>query len=141
MRRLMILPAVFLAAALVAADEPKLTSRLTVNELMVSMITPATNTLWGVENPQSDAEWQPLEDAAIVVIAAGTLIASGGSGPQDAEWAASADWQAFVATMNAAADDALEAVRERDLEALVTATEVMYPPCEECHQQFHPGMQ
>ncbi len=140
MRQLTMLLAAFLIAALVVADEPKVENPLTVDELMVSVITPATNTLWGVEDPQSDAEWQPLEDAAIAVIAAGTLVAEGGAGPRDAEWARSAEWQAFVATMNEAATDALNAARERDLDALLTATEVMYPPCEECHIKFHPEM-
>ena len=43
--------------------------------------------------------------------------------------------------MLAAGEDALAAVRARDLDALFTATEVIYPPCEECHLKFHPEMQ
>ena len=128
--------------ALSLADESdSMDHRVSVNEIMVSAITPATNTLWGVDDPQTFEAWKELEDAAIVVIAAGTLVKDGGAGPNDSSWAADPAWQAFAETMIDAAAVALGAARAKDLDALVTATEVMYPPCEECHMQFHPGMQ
>lgn len=124
-----------------AADEGAPEHRVSVREIMEGVITPATNTLWGVENPQSDEDWRPLEEAAIAVIAAGSLIQSGGAGPDDAEHAADPRWQAWSDTMVEAALTTLEAVRARDLDAMIEATNVMYPPCEECHIAFHPGVE
>ena len=34
-----------------------------------------------------------------------------------------------------------KAAVERDIEQMYTAGEVIYPPCEECHLQFHPGVE
>lgn len=115
--------------------------RVTVRQVMTSAITPATNTLWGAEESPDDAGWQSLADAAVVVIATGTLIKSGGSGGDDEQWAAEQAWQDYADVMINAAADALAATEARDIDALMTATEVMYPPCEECHAQYHPEMQ
>ena len=37
-------------------------------------------------------------------------------------------------------EDARAAAENRDIEAMFTAGEVLYPPCEECHLQFNPGV-
>ena len=113
---------------------------MSVNDLMVAVITPATNTLWGIEDPQSDEEWQVFIDAANTVIDAGRTIKVGGTGPNDNDWAANAEWQAFADRLIGAGVDARKAAGEKDLEAMWTAGEVLYPPCEECHIQFHPGV-
>ena len=44
--------------------------RVSVREVMISAIAPATDTLWGADDPQTDEAWKALEEAAIVVIAA-----------------------------------------------------------------------
>lgn len=121
---------------IVAAD-----NEMTVKEVMESVITPATNTLWSAEDPQSDEEWQLLEDAAITTINAGILVALGGTGTNDAEWASKPEWKAFNDVMIKAAMDALEAIRERNIDDLFVATDILYPPCEGCHIAFNPGVQ
>ncbi len=123
-----------------AESQGTVVHRLSVREVMVSAITPASNALWAAEDPQTFEAWKELEDAAVVMIAAGTLIKSGGAGENDRGWAADPAWQAYADTMIAAASDALDSARANDIDALLTATEVMYPPCEECHEQFHPDL-
>lgn len=113
---------------------------LSINELMTTVVTPATNTLWGVEDPQTDAEWKILEDAARATIDAGLQVQKGGSGPNDNSWAAEAEWQAFAKEMTKAAQDGLLAIRGKNLDALYEANDVLYPPCEGCHLKFHPGV-
>ena len=112
-----------------------------VNDMMISKITPATNTLWGIEDPQTDDEWQIFIDAANVVIDAANAIKQGGAGPNDDEWAQDPEWQAFADVIISAGIEAREAARNKDLDAMFNAGEVLYPPCEECHIQFHPGFQ
>jgi len=122
-------------------EETALKPTMSVNDLMVTVVTPATNTLWGIEDPQTDADWQVFEDAAEVVINAGKTIKVGGTGPNDNQWAGDPDWQAFADRLIGAGNDARTAAQNKDLEAMYTAGEVLYPPCEECHIQFHPGVQ
>ena len=64
-----------------AADEPVPT--MSVNDLMITVVTPATDTLWGIEDPQTDEDWQVFVDAANAVIDAGETIKVGGTGPND----------------------------------------------------------
>ena len=123
-----------------AQDDEVPTPTMSVNDLMITIITPATNTLWGIEDPQTDEEWQVFVEAADAVIDAGRTIKVGGTGPNDGEWAASAAWDAFADQLIQAGIDARTAAGNRDVEAMFTAGEVLYPPCEECHIQFHPGV-
>jgi hypothetical protein len=114
---------------------------MSVNDLMVTMVTPATDTLWGIEDPQTDEDWQVFIGAADVVIDAGRTIKVGGTGPKDTEWAQNPEWQAFADRLIGAGEDAKLAAQNKDIEAMYTAGEVLYPPCEECHIAFHPGVQ
>jgi len=111
-----------------------------INDIMLDVVTPATNTLWGVENPQTDADWSVFVVAASQVIEAGAQIKRGGSGPNDMQWAADPAWQAFADTLIGAAVAARNAAETKNLDALFEANDVLYPPCEECHIQFHPGV-
>ena len=147
MNRLMtLLLVVLLATGMLGALSGRATAAtpaqtLTIREIMESVITPASNTLWAVEDPQSDEEWRALEHAAIATIAASALVAQGGAGSEDDEWASKPEWRAFNEVMLKAAMDALAAVRARDLDALFAANDALYPPCEGCHVAFNPGVQ
>ena len=111
--------------------------QLTVKEIMNGMITPATNTIWGAYQLQTDAEWQAVEHAALTVIGAANLLSVGGVGDGEAALAAESDWQTYNQQMLAAARQVLTAVAEKDEEALFNAgNDALYPPCESCHQQF-----
>ena len=123
-------------------DENLFNDNLTVNDIMLNFITPATNTIWGVENPQSDADWQELADAAQLVIDASRRIRIGASGPNDADWAAEPAWQSWTDDVIDAGIEMLAAIEARDLDTLIdVSNDRLYPPCEECHLQFHPAMQ
>jgi hypothetical protein len=123
-------------SAQTAPDIPQ----VSIKEVMESVITPTTNTLWGADNPTTDEEWQTLEDAAIAVVASGAVINLGGSGPQDNTWVMEPAWRAFTAVMTNAGLDALKAIRAKDIDALLEAGNVLYPPCEGCHLAFNPGV-
>ena len=129
-----------MAPGLFADDDALPTPTMSVNDLMVTVVTPATDTLWGIDDPQTDEEWQVFIDAANAVIEAGRTIKAGGTGPSDSDWAASPEWQAFADRLVGAGIDARSAAENRDVEAMITAGEVLYPPCEECHIRFHPGV-
>jgi hypothetical protein len=110
---------------------------LTVKQLMNALIVPSTNTIWGAYQLQGDSQWQEVENAAWTVIAAGELLAKGGAKEGEEAMAAEADWQRFNKDMIAAARQVLDAVEQRDEEALFAAgNDSLYPPCESCHQQY-----
>jgi len=113
---------------------------ITIMEEMVATITPATDTLWGVDDPQTDAEWQVLDSAARTVIESFEKIRNGGGGPNDAAWASEAKFQAYIDEQIAAGEAARAAIAARDLDALFIAGDELYPPCENCHIDFNPAV-
>jgi len=141
-RKFPVLAAILVAAACSSgtADEPGPAPTMSINDLMVTVVTPATDTIWGIEDPQTDADWQVFIDAADRTIEAGRTIKVGGTGPNDSEWAANPEWQAFADRLIAAAEAARQAAVDRDVDAMYEAGDVLYPPCEECHLKFHPGV-
>ena len=133
---------VALCAATLTAAESGETLPGSVNDIMLTIITPATNTIWGIEDPQSDAEWQVFIDAAVQLVDASNRIKDGGNGPNDSAWAKDPDWQRFADILVESGREIQVAARERNLDALIEiSNDKMYPPCEECHLMFHPGMQ
>lgn len=58
--------------------EPAAITSGTIMEVMVVTITPATDILWGVDDPQTDEDWQVLDDAAVTVIEAFERTRNGG---------------------------------------------------------------
>lgn len=129
-----------IAAVAIGQDSDAPTPTMSVNDLMIITIAPATDTIWGIDDPQTEEDWQVFIDAADAVIDAGQTLRVGGTGPNDAEWASDPEWQAFVDTLVGAGQVARKAAIEKDVEQMYTAGEVIYPPCEECHNQFHPGV-
>lgn len=129
------LAACLLCSGLLA--QPANAPLLTVKQVMNSLITPTTATIWGAYQLETEAQWQEVENAALAVIGAGNLLAMGGAGEGEAALAAEADWQRFNAQMITAARQVLAAVAARDEEALFNAgNDALYPPCESCHQQY-----
>ena len=106
---------------------------LTVGQIMNGIIAPMTSTIWGAYDIQTEQQWQELENAAITVIAAGTLLESAGINSSQQ------DWRTFNQQMIDAARTALVAIGNQDEEALFAAgNDQLYPPCESCHQRYMP---
>ena len=69
---------------------PGVPPALSINELMVAWIDDVGHVLWDVEipgrAPKTDVEWREIEHHAIQMVAAGPLIALGGTGQADPGW-------------------------------------------------------
>lgn len=109
----------------------------TIMELMVTVVAPATDILWGIENPQTDEELQVYVTAADRTIAAFEQAKLGGAGPYDAIWISSSNWHAYADEAIAAAEKYKQAVVARDMDAVSEASDSLYPPCESCHADFN----
>lgn len=110
---------------------------LSVKEIMNGIITPTTTTIWGAYQLETETEWQEVRNAALSVIAAGNLLQFGGAGEGEVETAGQADWKTYNQQMIAAARLVITAADNKDEEALSAAgNDVLYPPCESCHQQY-----
>lgn len=121
-----------LAGPAIAADP-----LLSVKQLMNSVITPSTATIWGAYQLETEAQWADVENAALAVIAAGNLLQMGGSGDKEVAIAQQTQWQLFTSQMIDASNKVLAAVAAKDEDALSAAgNDDLYPPCESCHQVY-----
>ena len=117
------------------ADE--LTPELSVKAIMNSIVTPATNTIWGAYQLETESQWQEVGHAATAVIGAANLLMLGGTGEGEAEIAGETGWQRYNQQLLAAARQVLVAVDKRDENALSqVGNDALYPPCEGCHQAY-----
>jgi cytochrome c556 len=114
------------------------------NTLMVTMIDNAGHVVWDVEKegfaPKDEADWLEVEDHAIQLAAAGSLIQMGGTGPEDSVWVQQADWQTHAQGMTSAALAVLSAAKSRDLEKVIQANGELTFSCEGCHKAFKPDL-
>jgi cytochrome c556 len=108
--------------------------------LMTDTITPASDIIWGVEDPQADEEWQVLDDAAVTLMETFAATRNGGGGPNDDGWADEAKFQAYIDQEIVALKQARAAIAARDLDGLFDAGGELYTPCEECHIDYNPGV-
>ncbi len=128
--------ALITSACATLAEKP----RITINELMIQTVTPATNILWGVEEPNSDAEWLALANAAKKVRLAAIETGQGGDLSDGKNPSAEPEWQKLVDQMATSATLAQEAITKKDLDALIDAGNELYTSCEMCHQLYHPSV-
>ncbi len=111
--------------------------QLSVKEIMNALITPATSSIWGAYQLETEAQWQEVRNAALTVVAAGSLLQVGGSGEGEVAQATESQWQTQNRQMIDAARLVIAAVDAKDEEALSAAgNDALYPPCESCHQQY-----
>ena len=122
------------------ATEQQQPERRPILELMTEVITPATDTVWGADDPQTDEEWQVLHDAAVLVGSTFESIRKGGAGENDDAWAENPEFQAFVDAELAANKLVRAAIAARDMDALFDAGNELYTPCEACHLRFNPAV-
>ena len=136
----LLLVTIFAVTLMAAAQDSK--PNASVLAVMTDIVTPATNTIWGIEDPQADEEWQVFIGAAADLIDAAEQIKAGGSGPNDSAWAEDPEWQRFADVLVESGVEIQAAARNKDADTLMNVSnDKMYPPCEECHIKFHPGMQ
>jgi hypothetical protein len=114
--------------------------QISILDLMINQVVPLTNTLWAIDEPQSDEDWNAFLSVADDAISAFEQTRRGGSGPKDAEWAADPRWTDYSNQAIAASEQFKEAINAQDMEAIWTAGDAMLAPCTTCHQDFNPAV-
>lgn len=120
------------------------TSEVSINAVMVALVDHAGHQLWNVEvegkAPKTDAAWAVVEEHAIQIVAAGAAITVAGSGPNDAGWVGTPSWHTYAKQMSNAGVAAMNAAKNKDLPALVTANGQLVQSCVSCHKEFKPDL-
>lgn len=132
------------AAAAAPTAPPAVKLPVSYNALMVAMVDNAGHVLWDIEkegfSPKDEADWTEVEDHAMQLVAAATLLQTEGAGPADAGWMKQVGWKTNAEAMGAAGMAANAAAKARSKEALVKANGDVVAACEGCHKEFKPTL-
>jgi cytochrome c556 len=137
-------PAAASSAAPVVAAAPAPKPPFSVNEMMVMIVDQPGELLWDIEKPghapKTAEDWYQLEDHAVSLAGAATLIQLGGTGFNDNNWAATPEWRTSAQNLVAAALKARAAAKAKSMDALVAANGQIVDACEACHAKFKPDI-
>lgn len=125
-----------------AAPAPRVPPAISINAMMVALVDHSAHAIWdaAATPPATDHDWQQLEYHAMQTAAAGTLIATGGTGPADPGWVQLPAWREWSQQLTDDGVAAIAAVREKDVATLSTIGDRLLETCEACHKEFKPDV-
>ncbi len=106
----------------------------TMKGVMTEIVAPQSDILWRAEEPASDEEWSRLEEAAIALQVASSMMTMTSTNPEDHPYQRMPIWRLLTDEMRTASIRALASIRDKDLDALFIAGNDLYTPCEACHR-------
>jgi hypothetical protein len=113
---------------------------ISIADLMRASIEIPADGIWAAAGGDklSDDEWQLADQDAVNLIAATTLVASRGTGKNDAQWVVAADWQTWTREMEMIALQIRAAVKALDQKKMAASADHLQEVCESCHTKYRP---
>jgi len=115
-----------------------------VQQLMLTVVTPAAEVYWGAVGtimtlegteeiaPKTFQEWETVRNAAMTVAESGNLLLMPGRIQEDQQWTE------LSLALITKGREALAAAQARDAEAVFAAGGELYTVCNDCHAAFAP---
>lgn len=126
-----------------AAVEP-IPMGVTINAMMVGTLDFAADGIWrpaALKTNLTDDEWLLAQQDATTLVAATSLMSIPTvGGERDARFVTDPQWRQWTLALQAAGEDALEAAKKHDKQALKDAGDAAVEVCQACHTHFKPGM-
>ena len=128
-----------------AAQGPALTPVASVKQIMKGVVGPAATTVFssvstivsvrGIEEhqPQTEAEWEAVGNAAAALIESGNLLMMGSRAVDKDEWVKMS--QALIDSGKVA----LKATADKSAEGLLASGEAVNASCDACHRKYQRG--
>ena len=118
------------AAAPVAP--PAAVSTVTSRQIMLGLVIPAADSVWGVASqaPADDAAWEKVAASAAMIAEAGNLMSTG------ARVVDQGDWLTYVKAMTDAATAAAAGATAKNVDQTSDAGNALYDTCDTCHMKY-----
>lgn len=125
-----------------STDRPFIEMQTSINAIMVAVVDWAAHEVWeaGYAETMTGRNWLTAKQYATQLLAAGTLVSLGGTGPADRTWVTNPDWQRWSSRMIRDTREALLAIEAQDQAMLLAAGERLVETCEGCHEIFKPSI-
>lgn len=129
-----------LAQRATTTDREFIEMQTSINAIMVAVVDWAAHEVWeaGYAETMTGRNWLTVKQYATQLLASGTLVSLGGTGPADESWVTNPEWQRWSARMIRNTNEILRAIEEQDQELLRTSGENLLDSCEGCHEIFKP---
>lgn len=107
----------------------------TISQIQRAMVSPSSDVIFsiGSQEPETEADWQAFEDAAVILTEAGNLFMMDGRKKDDDLW------MELAGAMSEAGAAALSAAETRDVDGVFAAGNTLIEVCEACHQPYRDG--
>lgn len=107
-------------------------SEATSRQIMLGLVIPAADVVWGVANeaPADEAAWEKVQASAVMIAEAGGLMMTGSRVVDQA------DWVAYSKAMADAATAAAAAAAEKNIDRVSEAGNTLYETCDTCHAKY-----
>jgi len=121
-------------------DREFIEMQTSINAIMVAVVDWAAHEVWesGYAETLTGRNWLTVRQYATQLLASGTLISLGGTGPADQTWVNNAEWQRWSARFIRDAREILQAIEDQDQAMLQASGEKLLDTCNGCHEIFKP---
>ena len=118
-----------------SAQSDGITPVAPISQIQRAMVSPSSDVIFsiGSQEPETEADWQAFEDAAVILTEAGNLFMMDGRKKDDGLWMELAE------AMSEAGAAALTAAEARDVDGVFVAGNTLIEVCEACHQPYRDG--
>lgn len=125
-----------------STDREFIEMQTSLNAIMVSSVDWAAHEVWeaGYAETMTGRNWLTVKQYATQLLASGTLVSLGGTGPADMSWVDNPEWQRWTSRMIQDTKTALRAIEAQDQAQLLAAGERLVNACEGCHEIFKPSI-
>jgi hypothetical protein len=125
------------------ADKPApapLAVPVSILDLMRASVEIPANGIWASQGAEklSDDDWLLADEDSVSLAGAATLISKPGTGKNDRQWVANADWQSWVRDMQMTAVRIRAAAKAKDAAKFSAAADHLSEICQSCHTKYRP---
>lgn len=133
---------VAIAERATTTDRAFIEMQTSLNAIMVAVVDWSAHEVWeaGYAETMTGRNWLTAKQYATQLLASGTLVSLGGTGPADQTWVTNPEWQRWSSRMIDDTREALRAIETQDQKMLVASGERLVEACEGCHEVFKPSI-
>jgi hypothetical protein len=117
-----------------------LTVPVSILDLMRASVEIPADGIWAAQGAEKlgDDDWLLADEDSVSLAGAATLISKPGTGQNDRQWVANADWQSWVRDMQTMALRIRAAAKAKDLAKFSAAADHLSEICQSCHTKYRP---
>jgi Cytochrome C' len=114
---------------------------LSILDLMRASVEIPADGIWAAQGAEnlSDDDWLLVDEDSVSLAGAATLISRPGTGKNDREWIANADWQSWVRDVQTTALTIRAAAKAKDSAKFSAAADHLSEVCQSCHTKYRPA--